>query len=194
MAIAKAKKKELQTRRLWLNILAIGLPLLYVVFVVTDRLGVWDYLTGLDLVEQVANRFDQSYAVDASRPVRVGDREWSPLLSLIQSYTHASLDSSRRPLLIARFKAVASNRIPEQGVLLAEWTAPTTPLAILYEEWPGKDLQPNDYRVVGSIADLHEWISKARDARRFWVQDIFLGVFTPLLALAVVLIDRRLET
>jgi hypothetical protein len=67
-------------------------------------------------------------------------------------------------------------------------------LALLYHDWPGHgDIQPADYRVVGTIGDLREWISKAKDYRRFLVQDVFLGTFTPLLGFALFLIDWKKE-
>lgn len=55
--------------------LGIGLPIITVGFIASERLGFWDRVRGLDKVESVARRFDLSYAPDASLPVRVGDPE-----------------------------------------------------------------------------------------------------------------------
>jgi hypothetical protein len=177
-----------------LNVLLLLLPLLYLGFIIADRFGVWDRLAGLDLVEHAATNFELSYAPDASAPVRLGDKEWVPLLRLTYKYSNAQFPTNKKPLLIARSVAISSGRTPAEGPVLAEWTAPSTPLALLYHDWPGHgDVQPTDYRVVGTIGDLREWISKAKDYRRFLVQDVFLGMFTPLLGFALFLIDRRKE-
>ena len=77
---------------------------------------------------------------------------------------------------------------------MAEWTAPSTPLLLLYKDWPGNDIPPEDYRVIGTIGDLRDWISKAKDHRRFVVQDVFLGTFTPLLGLFVFWIEGKVES
>jgi hypothetical protein len=177
-----------------LNVLLLVLPLCYLAFLVADRTGVWDRLSGLDLVEGASANFDLSYAPDASIPVRVGDKEWEPLLKLAYRYSNAQFPTDKQPLLFARSVAVSSGRTPSEGTVLAEWTAPSTPLLLLYHDWPGHgEIQPADYRVVGTIGDLREWISKAKDSRRFWVQDVFLGTFTPLLGFALFLIDWEKE-
>lgn len=75
----------------------------------------------------------------------------------------------------------------------AEWTAPSTPLALLYRDWPGNEVPREDYRIIGTIGNLREWISKAKDDRRFLVQDVFLGTFTPLLGFGLFLIEWKTE-
>jgi hypothetical protein len=177
-----------------LNVVLLILPLLYLGFIFADRFGVWDRLGGLDLVEHAATNFELSYAPDASTPVRLGDKEWVPLLKLTYKYSNAQFPTDKQPLLFARFVAISSGRTPSEGPVLGEWTAPSTPLALLYRDWPGHgDIQLADYRVVGTIGDLREWISKAKDYRRFLVQDVFLGTFTPLLGFALFLIDWKKE-
>lgn len=176
-----------------LNLVLVILPILYLGFILADRAGVWDRLCGLDLVEQAAARFELSYAPDASTPVRAGDKGWKPLLNLAYRYSHAQFPADKQPRVIARFVAVLSNRTPTDGVVEAEWTAPSTPLALLYRDWPGNEVPREDYRIIGTIGNLREWISEAKDYRRFLVQDVFLGTFTPLLGFAVFLIDRKTE-
>jgi hypothetical protein len=186
--------RKLRRLKFLLNLLLLILPLLYVGFVIADRFGVWDHLTGLDLVEQAAANFELSYAPNASTPVRVGDKEWGPLLKLCYQYSTAQFPNDKQPLLFARFVAISSGRTPPEGPITAEWTAPSTPLALLYHDWPSHgDIQPADLRVVGTIGDLREWISKAKDRRRFLLQDVFLGTFTPLLGFAVFWIDWKKE-
>jgi hypothetical protein len=169
------------------------LPILYLGFILADRAGFWDHLSGLDLVEQAAARFERSYAPDASAPVRVGDKEWIPLLNLTSRYSHAQFPTDKQPRVIARFAAVSSARLPAEGPVEAEWTAPSTPLVLMYRDWPGNVVASDDYRIIGTIGNLREWISEAKDYRRFLVQDVFLGIFTPLLGFAVLLIDRRTD-
>jgi hypothetical protein len=179
--------------KLVLNLVLLILPFLYLGFILADRAGVWDRLSGLDLVEEAATRFELSYAPNASEPVRVGDKEWEPLLKLVYRYSHAQFPVEKQPRVIARFKALLSARTPTDGLVESEWTAPSTPLALLYRDWPGNEVPREDYRIIGTIGDLREWISKAKDYRRFLVQDVFLGTFTPLLGFAVFLIDRESE-
>src|ERR1700722_11407015 len=177
-----------------LDVLLLVLPFSYLAFIVADRFGVWDQFSGLDLVEHASANFDLSYAPDASNPVRVGDKEWGPLLKLTYRFSNAQFPTDKQPLLFARSVAISSGRTPSEGVVMAEWTAPSTPLLLLYHDWPGHgEIQPADYRVVGTIGDLREWISKAKDYRRFLVQDVFLGTFTPLLGFALFLIDWKKE-
>jgi hypothetical protein len=176
-----------------LNLVLVILPLLYLGFILAERAGVWDRLSGLDLVEEATARFELSYASNASEPVRVGDKEWEPLLKLVYRYSHAQFPVEKQPRVIARFKASLSTRTPTDGPVESEWTAPSTPLALLYRDWPGNEVTREDYRIIGTIGDLREWISKAKDYRRFLVQDVFLGTFTPLLGFAVFLIDRKTE-
>jgi hypothetical protein len=151
-------------------------------FAIFAYFQVWNSLRGNDLVAKVAERFDKSYAEDAALPVRPGDKEWSPLLRIIREYTHADLPTDKKPLVFARDKAVLSAKAENTP---AEWTAPTTPIFLLYKEWPGhEDITPADYRRVGTLEDLHYWISKdAADFDFLWRTIIFgilslcVGVF-----------------
>jgi hypothetical protein len=71
----QVKKASLKKWKRTLTVVTLILPFLYTAFIITDRYGLWDELSGLDLVEGVSARFDLSYADNASLPVRVGDRE-----------------------------------------------------------------------------------------------------------------------
>ncbi len=124
----KNSERKLRTTKRVLNFVLIVLPLLYLGFIIADRFGVWDRLSGLDDVERIAARFELSYAPDASHPVRVGDAEWKPLLQLVNTYSNAQLPSDKEPRVIARYVAVSSARTPPEGPIIAEWTAPSTPL------------------------------------------------------------------
>ena len=190
------KKSRLKKVKRILACILLALPFIYLGFIVADRLGIWDRLTGLNLVEKVATRFDLSYADDASSPVRVGDAEWNPLLTLVYRYSKDSFARDKTPRVFARFRASLSSRTPSEGPIFSEWTAPSTPIVLIYVEWPqnsGKSIPPDLFRVVGTIGDLHEWISKEKDRRRFWVQDIFLGTFGPLLAIVVFWLERQIK-
>ncbi len=68
------------------------------------------------------------------------------------------------------------------------------PPFLLYKDWPGNVVRPEDSRVIGTIGDLRDWIDKAKDHRRFVVQDVFLGTFTPLLGLFVFWIEGKVES
>jgi len=107
-----------------LKLASLSLPILYFIFIVADRAGVWSRLRGLDLVENVATRFEKSYAPDASRPVNVGDSEWEPLMRIIDQYSTAKLPADRKPQSVARYQACASCKVEgSNGQIIAEWTA-----------------------------------------------------------------------
>jgi hypothetical protein len=190
------RKTKLKKTKRVLTAVTLLLPFLYLGFIVADRFGVWDRLTGLYLVEQVSQRFDLSYADDASHPVRVGDKTWDPVMKLIFRYSKAHFDESKTPRVVARFQASLSTRTPEQGPVFAEWTAPSTPIVVIYQDWPtntGKGIPPEQFCIVGTIGDLRDWISKEKDRRKFLVQDIFLGTFGPLLGVLVFILEKTIE-
>ena len=177
-----------------LNVLLLILAFSYLGFIVADRFGVWDHLFGIDLVEQAATNFESSYTPEASKPVRVGDKEWEPLLKLAYQYSRAQFPTDKQPHVFIRSVATLSTRTPPEGPMTSEWTAPSTPLFLVYKDWPGHgDVKSEDYRTIGTLEDLRDWISKVKDSRRFWVQDVFLGTFTPLLGFALFLIDWKKE-
>lgn len=161
------------------------LPILTVGFVVFERTGVWDHIRGLNLAEGAAMRFDLSYAPQASRPVRVGDPEWISLLELISKYSHVDLPHEKEPRVIARYTAIADARVQIGPDRISEWTAPGTPLFLLYRDWPGNSVPPEDYRIIGTIGDLHTWIAQSKADFHSNVVDILLALTSFVLGLAV---------
>jgi hypothetical protein len=140
--------KRLKSIVRWIGVFVSALA---VIFAILTYLGVWNSLRGDNLLAEVATRFDKSYTEDAGRPVRPGDQAWSPLIRVITDYTHADLPTDKEPLVVARAQAVLSAKNQEA---LGEWTAPTTPVLLMYKEWPGHgDVTPADYRVVGTLED-----------------------------------------
>lgn len=178
--------------RFWLRLVALTLPIFYLAFLIADRQGVWSRMRGLDRVEAVAKRFDLSYVTDASRPVSVGDSEWEPLIHLIYRYSNADLPKDKRPQVVARFPAPVSGVIRDANQnVSAEWTAPSTLFAVLYRKWPGQEVIKDDYRVVGTIGDLHSWIVRSKDELRFMVKDVFFVIFSFVVGLLLFLHDHR---
>ena len=112
---------------------AVVLSFLSVAFAVVSYDTRWDWWLHDDMVERVAERFDLSYSKDAGLPVQRGDPEWAPLLKLIQRYSprRGELPEDRTPMTVARFQAITAAQ-----TAAGEWTAPTTPVALLYRKWP----------------------------------------------------------
>jgi hypothetical protein len=156
----------------------VAISIVSVVFAVMTYFGVWNHLRGDDLVAEVAARFDKSYSEDASIPVRRNDKDWQPLLRIITKYTHAELPHDREPFVFARFSAVSSAKTEAGGKVIAEWTAPTTPVAFIYKDWPGQEVPKEDYRIVGSIQDLHEWIRTDEADFDFFCRTIIFGLLS----------------
>jgi hypothetical protein len=163
---------DLRSTARWLGVVV---SFVSVVFAILTYSGFWNEWRGDNLVAEAAARFDKSYAGDASRPVRNGDKEWPYLLRLITRYSHAQLRRDKVPKVLARAQAIAAAKT-DSG---AEWTAPTTPIYLLYEEWPGHgDLSIDDARVVGTIEDLHNWIRNDESDFDFLVRTIILGILS----------------
>jgi hypothetical protein len=76
-------------------------------FVLAEHTGFTDRMLGLDLVEKVANRFDKSYAPNASTPVYPEDAEWIPTMRLIEKYSNVKWPPGRTPQTIARMQSQA---------------------------------------------------------------------------------------
>ena len=157
----------------------MGLSILSVIFALLTYVGAWRGLRGDNLVADVAARFDKSYAEGASNPVRPDDKEWKPLIRIISRYTNADLPRDLKPVVFARFAAISSAKVEAGDKVLAEWTAPTTPVALLYKEWPGHgSVSPEFHRVVGTIQDLHEWVRKDEADFDFLVRTIIFGLLS----------------
>lgn len=171
------------------------LPFFYLGFLLTDRYGLWDNLSGLSWSDRSEQRFEKSYARDSSIRVRSGDKAWMPTLKLIRKYSKANLQPDRESKVIARWQAALSTRTPTEGPIFSEWTAPSTPIVLLYEDLPmtaDAKLDANDWVVVGTIGEWREWIVRAREERRFVVLNVFLGTFGPLLSIFVFLLERQI--
>jgi hypothetical protein len=156
--------------------LAIVIPVCVIAFVFSMRTGFWDWCFGIDKVVKVTENFETSYAPDACHPVRPGDPAWDPILKLISKYSSADLPKDKKPKVFARFVAVLSQKTDLGQGKIAEWTAPSTPIALIYRDWPGQDVPPQDYRIVGTIGDLRIWINRSRDDFRFVMQDILFAI------------------
>jgi hypothetical protein len=172
---------------------AVAIPVFYLIFVTADHTGLLDKFLGLDLVEDVSERFEISYAEDASRPVRPDEPAWRPLLSLIERYTTVDLPQDKEPKVFARQVAVISAKTDLPGGGYAEWTAPTTPVLLIYREWPGQTVPREDVRIVGTIGDIRLWVEQRRAELRFLFQDIFLGLLAVTLASVIWFGDFRKE-
>jgi hypothetical protein len=174
----KALASGLSKARTTIRWLGVGLSLVAVLFAALSYFGFWGHLRGDDLLDALADRLDTSYATNVARQVRQGDPEWSPLVRVIESYSKArkTLPADRKPVVFARLQAVTSAQT-EWG----EWTAPTTPIALLYRQWPAPGTGPlkpgEDAFLIGTLGDLHEWIRRDRnDFDLLWQRLIFGGL------------------
>jgi hypothetical protein len=173
----------------WLGVIVSALS---VIFAILTYLGLWNFLRGDNLLADVAARFDRSYAEDAGLPVRPGDKEWRPLMRVVTRYSHAQLPTDKQPRVFARSVAVTSAR---NEAARAEWTAPSTPIMLLYKEWPGHGLvTPDDYRIVGTIEDLHNWIRNDEADFDFLVRTIIFGVLSLCVGVFLALPDKQLSS
>jgi hypothetical protein len=165
------------------------IPICGLVFLISSWTGFWDRWFGLHHVEKAAESFEKSYGPDASHFVRPGDTAWKPILKLINKYSTANLPKNGEPKVLARYKAVSSEKIQSGDKIIAQWTAPTTPIVLIYKDWPGQAVEPEYYRFVGSIADLRLWIRNSKDDFRFFVQSVVLGV-SIVIVTTVWIVDR----
>src|ERR1700692_3267082 len=166
--------------------LILLLPLaLYLAFIIPEKTGYWDRWTGLDLVEEVADRFDRSTGPDDAVPVRLGDKEFEPLIHVIKSYSVAKFADDKVPHVIVRLQAKVYDTQSLGDGKTAQWTSPATPIAIMFYDWPnarfpGGAIPPDQFTVIGTLGNLHEWISRSREDRHFLIVDLLLVGFVPL--------------
>lgn len=168
--------------------LAFAGSILALLILIFEYLGGLDRLLNIPLLDGVAIRFEQSYGREAARPIRPSDKEWAPTIKLIMEHTRTNLPRDRQPLVIARSVAVLSAQEPIGNGQIAQWTAPSTPILVLYKRWPGNSVGPEDYRVVGTIGDLRSWIADYREKWKFYVNDLLfaiLGLITAALSLSL---------
>jgi len=181
--------------------LVLLLPLaLYLIFIVPERSGYWDRVRGLDLAQQIAERFEKSVGTDTAVPVRAGDPEFEPMLALIRRYSATKLAPDKTPQVIARFQAkVFDAQLLGPSGALSQWTSPATPIAVMYFDWPNvkfpKDGVPLDqYAVVGTLGNLHEWVARSHEDFHFFVVDLLLvGVIPLMVGLYEYLVELRNE-
>ena len=164
---------------------AIVIPICVLVFLWSLRTEFWDKWFGIDEVEKVVKNFELSYSPDASHPVRAGDPAWKPMMRLIHKYSAIELPKEREPKVIARSVAVFSQKLDIGAGKISEWTSPATPVILLYKDWPGQSVPPQDYRVVGTIGDLRLWINQSRDDFRFIMQDVLLSALSITLGIMI---------
>ena len=130
---------------------SVVLPLLTIVFLVIDWSGGWDRFFGLNHVEAIAARLETSYAKNIDRQIGPDEEGWKPLLRLIEKYSNVQLPKDLEPKVLARSVAIQSAQMELGERKIVEWTAPATPIILLYETWPGNKVTPEKYRVVGTI-------------------------------------------
>jgi hypothetical protein len=174
-------------KRILKFIAAAIMPAFYLTFVIADHYGIWDEMRGLNEVKAVAARMSVSYA-EAKRQYWPSDKEWKPTLALIARYTDTKLPPGKSPLMIARYKAVASANIEIAPGKYAEWTAPATPLVLVYRDPPQSF---DDAVVVGTIGDLPMWIDKSKNDFRFLIQNVLLGLFSLSLGILIWTVEHR---
>jgi hypothetical protein len=169
----------------------VGLAALSVAFATLSYVGFWNYLRGDDLLSALGSRLDTSYA-PVSRQVRATDPEWVPLLRVIRAYSPVrhQLPKDREPVVFARFAAVSSAK-SEVG----EWTAPTTPMALLYKKWPAPGTPPlvpgQDAWIIGTLGDFHEWMRKDEADFDFFWRTVIFGSLSACIGVFLALPDRR---
>jgi len=154
----------------WLGVVVSAVA---VVFALLSYYGFWSYIRGSDMLNALADRLDTSYAVNVSRQVRPVDPEWRPLIRIIKKYTRADLLKDKAPVVFARSQAITS-AVTNAG----EWTAPATPVMLMYREWPapgtGDFIKGKDFVTIGTLGDIHDWIKKDEsDFDFFWRTLIF---------------------
>jgi hypothetical protein len=173
----------------------VALSAAAVVFAALSYSGTWSYLRGDDLITSVADRFDLSYAPDASKPVRAGDPEWRPLMRVVNTYTRAILRRDKPPVVFARLQAITSGKMEVEGTLIGEWTAPTTPILLLYRKWPAPGTGPipkEDAILVGTLGDLHEWIRRDQADFDFFWRTLIFGSLSVCVGAFLALPDSRM--
>jgi hypothetical protein len=175
-------------RALHIAKLVLLLPLvLYLTFILPERKGYWDHLKGLDLAQQVAERFERSVGPDDAVPVRAGEKEFEPIVALIRKYSATKLANEKAPQVVARLQAKVydAQSLGDEGKL-AQWTSPATPIAVFYYDWPNvrfpNGTVPKDhYTIVGTLGDLHEWIARSHEDMHFLIVDLLLVGVVPIM-------------
>ncbi len=153
----------------------VALSVLSVIFAVLSYSGFWNRIRGDTSLIALESRINTSYS-EVSRQVRPEDREWKPLLRVILKYTTAELPKGKQPVVLVREVAVSSAK-SDAG----EWTAPTTPLILIYRPWPNPGdtlLMGKDGFRVGTLGDFHEWIKRDQDEFDFFWRTLIFGTLS----------------
>jgi hypothetical protein len=180
-------QQRIKTTARWAG---VALSILSVAFAFVSYTTHWDWLLRDDMAEKVAERFDLSYSNDVAHTVQRGDPEWAPLLRLIEQYSpyRGELPKDRPSMTVARFQAITSAQSAA-----GEWTAPTTPIALMYRKWPdpgsGAFKRGQDAFVVGTIGDLHDWIRRDRTDFDFFWRTIIFGLLSACVGITLALAD-----
>jgi hypothetical protein len=166
---------------------SVGLSAISVVFAALSFAGFWNDFRGDNLLDALARRLDTSYATDVSRQVRSHDPEWQPLMRVIRSYSVTNLPKDRSPVVFARTSAVLSAQSNA-----GEWTAPTTPIVLLYKELsPDFPLSPGqDAFIVGTLGEFHEWIRRDEGDFDFFWRTLIFGTLSACVGVALALPER----
>lgn len=167
---------------------AVLVPALGLLFIASERMGLWDRWLGLNEVERIATRFETSYAEDVDRWVDPGEPGWQPLLGLIRRYSGVSIPKNREPRGVARQVAILSGKIELGDGQIAEWTAPSTPILLVFSEH-GKSFSMGDVVRVGAIGDLRVWCDRRRADLKFFMSDLLLGLTTIALGFVLWMVD-----
>jgi hypothetical protein len=119
---------------------------------------------------------------------------------LIRKYSATNLADGKTPQVIVRFQAkVFDAQLLGQTGKLAQWTSPATPVAVMYFNWPNvrfpNGTVPTDqFTIVGTLGNLHEWIARSHDDFHFWIVDLLLvGVVPVMVGLYEYLVELRFE-
>jgi hypothetical protein len=173
------------------NWFALVFAILTLALVIAERLGALDWYLDLKPMQKAAENLSSSYAPATQRIFTPAHSEWLPTIRLIRKYTSKHLPESAQPKAIARFRAVLSDKEDLSQGAVAEWTAPSTPIALIYG--PGKALAvgADHVVIVGDIGDLSRWIAEYRDYWKFLLNDVLLGVLSVATALLAFLGTRR---
>ncbi len=126
-----------------------------------------------------------SVGPDHAVPVRAGEREFEPTIALIKKYSATKLADN--PQVIARLQAKVydAQSLGTDGKL-AQWTSPATPIVVFYYNWPNVRFPagtvPQDqYTIVGTLGNLHEWIVRSHEDMHFLIVDLLLVGVVPIM-------------
>jgi hypothetical protein len=168
----------------------VAISLRSVTFAALNYYGFWRHVRGDDLLEALANRLDTSYAEDVSRQVRPGEREWNPLLRVLA--THVQVPKDKTPVVFARAQAITSSK--NEG---GEWTAPTTPIFLMFRDWPapvtGDFKRGVDFIQVGTLDDLHQWIKVDQSEFTYFWGTLIFGMLSACVGAFLALPEKRAD-